>query len=108
MRFSRLCFRVALIFAACASFLAVSESARSKASLRGAVLVSEGTVYSVPFGTQHSEETSRSHSGSDCLAAAGCQQCGQNNRENGNLSQGWSIFLAGGTPNWVSSRMKWG
>jgi hypothetical protein len=49
MRFSRLCFRVALIFAACASFLAVSESARSKASLRGAVLVSEGSVYSVPF-----------------------------------------------------------
>jgi hypothetical protein len=48
MRFSSLTFRVTLIFAACTSFLAVCESARSKAS-QGAVLVSEGSVYSVPF-----------------------------------------------------------
>lgn len=47
MRFSSLTFRVTLIFAACTSFLTVSESARSKASLPGAVLVSEGPVYSV-------------------------------------------------------------
>lgn len=47
MRFSRLCFRVAFVFVASASFLAVCESARSKASVRGAVLVSEGFVYSV-------------------------------------------------------------
>jgi hypothetical protein len=49
MRFSSLTFRVTLLFAACTSFLAVCESARSKASLQGAVLVSERLVYSVPF-----------------------------------------------------------
>jgi hypothetical protein len=47
MRFSSLTFRVTLIFVACASFLAVCESARSKASLRSAVLVSEGSVFSI-------------------------------------------------------------
>jgi len=46
MRFSSLTFRVTLIFAACASSLAVCESARSKPGLRGAVLVSEGSVFS--------------------------------------------------------------
>jgi hypothetical protein len=47
MRFSSLTFRVTLILVACASFLAVCESARSNASLRGAVLVSEGSVFSI-------------------------------------------------------------
>jgi hypothetical protein len=49
MRFSSLTFRVTLIFLACASFLGVCESVRSKATLRGAVLVSEDTVFSISF-----------------------------------------------------------
>ena len=49
MRFSSLTFRVTLIFVACASFLGVCESARSKANLRGPVLVSEDTVFSISF-----------------------------------------------------------
>ena len=49
MRFSSLTFRVALIFVACAPFLAICETARSKASLRGAVLVFEDTDFSISF-----------------------------------------------------------
>jgi hypothetical protein len=48
MRFSRLSFRVTFILIS-ASFLAVCASAQSKASLRGAVVVSEDLVSAVPL-----------------------------------------------------------
>jgi hypothetical protein len=44
MRFSSLIFRVTLLFVVFASFLAVCQCARSNASLRGAVLVSGGSI----------------------------------------------------------------
>jgi hypothetical protein len=46
MRFSKLSFRVILILV-CMSFLPVCASARSKASLPGAVIDSEGLVFDV-------------------------------------------------------------
>lgn len=49
MRFSRLSFRVTLIFATLASFLAICASARSKASFSGSVLVFEGSVSTIPL-----------------------------------------------------------
>ena len=48
MRFSRLSFRVTFILVS-ASFLAICASAQSKASLRGPVLVSEDTLFSISF-----------------------------------------------------------
>ena len=46
MRFSRMSFRVIFILVS-ASFLVICVSARSKGSLTGAVLVSEGAVFPV-------------------------------------------------------------
>jgi hypothetical protein len=58
MRFSRLSFRVILVLLS-VSFLAVCSSARSKASLSGAVAVSGGSIFVLPLEFNAATITSR-------------------------------------------------
>jgi hypothetical protein len=102
MRFSSLTFRVTLIFAACTSFLAVSESARSKASLQGAVLVSGGSGFVVPL---EPSTVKKQVAPIPAWAALPWESAGVSP---GIQFQGYSCLPACGMPNLVSSGKKCG
>jgi len=79
VRFSRLSFRVILV-PVCALFLAVCASARSDASLPGAVMGSEGPAFDFQLKANAVKEQVEAILDLECPAAGRCRQPSDNHQ----------------------------